>query len=228
MIGNEITWAQQVLEDLPIPRPFISNVQLFAGSSLNFPDDNGWYDRINSGSQGLISGEYRMKIGYLAGIGIAHSAGSHFEINGRLAWDRRGYLQQSSTLGDNNNIRKYEANAQNDYITGSIALDFFVKKNARLYISSGVAYSYLVKSFIAETSYLNNQIAQQSSITNSPEINDYDIGVLFATGYIVPINNKMKLDLRVQGNYGLTDIVNVNGLVINSNSLNFFIIIKTK
>lgn len=211
---------------LPEPKRLIDKVEVFVGPSLYFPDDNGWSKRIYNGSQGLTSSEFKKKFGYLAGFGITHSIGNHIEINGRLAWDRKGYLQEDLTLGDNNNVYKYEANARNDYLTGIIAPNYFIDKMKKFYLSSGIFYSHLSKSIIKETSYLNYQITQRSTITNSPEISDYDAGVLFAIGYFMPINRQSMLGYRLQFSYGLTDIINVNGLVVNSNSLQLLIILK--
>ena len=111
---------------LPEPKRLIDKVEFFGSIGFHFPNDNGWYDKINRESQGLIAGEFKKKVGYLAGLGITHSIGRKLEINGRLAWDRKGYLQENVTL-DNDNIFKYTAKAQNEYLTGILAPDFFAQ-----------------------------------------------------------------------------------------------------
>lgn len=211
---------------MPESKRLIDNVQIFTGLSLNFPDDNGWYKSVNTSSQGLISGEYQMKIGYLIGLGIGHSIRNRHEINVRIAFEQSGYLEESTSIGDNSNVYKYESNTINDYLTSQIASDLFIDKKNKFFISSGIFYSHLLKSLRKETLYLNEQITQISTVTNSSEISRHYAGILFAVGHSITLNTAYKLSLRIQGNYGLTDVVNINGLVINSNSLNFFILLK--
>lgn len=220
VVGSVTCWAQDPLPDFIEAKKLIDQVEIFVGPSVHFPDDNGWYGRIERGSHGLMRGRFRTKAGYMAGVSGTHSMGQAFQVNGRLAWDRKGYLMEDIALGANNSIHKYKADTQNDYISGVLALDFFFRKKSKLYVSSGIFYSHLLKSLTRETSHLNGQITQVSFIRDNPEIRKSDVGLLFAIGYFLQLSDNDRLGLRLQGNYGLVDVVKVNGLVINVNSLN--------
>lgn len=221
------TLAQEV-PSLPEPTKFIDRIEIFAGSGLNIPNDKGWYKRISKDSQSLISGEFSSRIGYSLGVGITHSLSNRFKINAYMLWDTRGYRQDNTTIGDNNNIFGYKANARTDYITVQLAPNFFISRNYRLFVSSGVFYSHLLSSFIKEKSYLNGLHVQSSSIRNSSEVSNYEFGFIVAFGYEFTKIKSLNLFLRLQGNFGLTDIVKANELMINNNGFNLLVILKRR
>lgn len=202
------------------PKKFIDQVEIFVGPSLHFPDDNGFYSRIERETDGQSRGKYKAQAGYMAGASLIHSMGELFQVHASLAWDRKGYLAESIVSGSGNDIYKNIGDVRNDYLSGVLALDFFIPNSSKFYISSGCFYSHLLKSLTQETLYVNGKATQVSFIKDNPEIRKSHVGILFAVSYSWQLNQKDKLGLRLQGNYGLVDVVNVNGLVVDMNSLN--------
>ncbi|MBY0436069.1 MAG: PorT family protein [Cyclobacteriaceae bacterium] len=214
-------WCQQEKNyELPKSRRIIDEVELIAGLSVNIPNDNGFSERLRRSSLGNILDSYNSKIGYSLGIGVAHTIGRRTELNAFSIWERRGFIQENLSLGGAN-IIKYVGDLRINYLSLALTSKFYFSDKKRIYTYSGFYYSWLFSSFRKETLFINNQSTQGGSITDDPNLKD-DFGLTLGLGYSIPVSNKY-LHLRLQGNYGLAKIMDINSLVINNNSI-FFVL----
>ena len=89
-------------------------------------------------------------------------------------------------------------------------------------ILAGLYYSWLQGTFRKETLSLNGQTTI-SSTSNDPNLKSNDFGLTLGAGYSITIDTKSKIAFLLQGNYGLSEIIDINALTINNNSISFFV-----
>lgn len=206
------TLAQEV-PSLPESNKFVDRIEIIIGLGLHLPDDNGWSDYIRDNTNGS-SYEIFNKMGYSAGIGFIHSFNQEFEIRGRCLMERKGYKEKDILSGSN--IREFEYNTINDYVTLSLTpLYSFGKSNFHIFL--GAFFSRLTKTITTVNEYTNGQRVAMSRIIT--DVNENEIGLIGGFGYPFKINRRIQIELQIQGNYGLTDIVDQNGFKLNNNSL---------
>jgi hypothetical protein len=207
-----------------MPSQIIDKVEIVAGPNINFPNDHGYGDYIkNAPSSAPATDELKVKIGYSVGFGIAHSIGKRFELHTRALLERKGYKEEVTVDGGVNNFHKGEYTTRNDYFTLSVLPRVYIGKKSRIHLFSGAYYSWLLKSFRKEYTYLNDQVTQVTSTTNDPGIHKFEVGVCGGVGYSFRFSPTNYLAIQVQGNYGLSDIVNVNRVRITCSSISLSI-----
>lgn len=207
------------------PKKFIDKVEFIVGSSIQFPYDNGFGDKINKSSLGTIAYDLKPFAGYFIGLGLIHSFRQRFEISGRILWERKGYIEETSSFQPNTTLKEVDE-TKNEYITFLLKPSVFLGVTKKFQIFSGFYYSLLSNSFRQETLYVNRQITQVSSTTNNPILSNHDLGVLVGCGYQFYLSQRNQLGIQFQGNYGLSELININTLIIKNNSLYLMVSLK--
>lgn len=205
---------------IPDRKRFIDKIEILLGPMLSFPDDNGFSERLKQTSSGTILDSYNSKFGYSLGIGVGHTVSKKFDLNARLLWEQRGFVQEKTTIGGTD-ILKYEGDQRINCLSFTATTDFYFSANRKLYAYSGFYFSKLQSSFRKETVFTNNQPSFTGSTTDDPNLKD-DFGLIVGVGYGISISNRHLLNLRLQGNYGLSKIIDVNTLAINNTSVCFY------
>lgn len=200
-------------------KKIIDKVEIIAGPSLQFPDDNGFSERLKQTSMGTIITSFNSKYGYSFGAGLVHTLNNKFDITARVLWERKGYVEK--TFGVNG--FEYVGDSKNDYISLYIHSTFFLGKRKNVQIVAGLYYSWLQRTFRKETLSLNGQTTI-STTTNDPNLKSNDFGLTLGAGYSITIDTKSKIAFLLQGNYGLCKIIDINTLTINNNSISLFVI----
>ena len=212
-------WSQEnKVSELPKSKKIINKVEIVAGPTLQFPNDNGFSERLKQASMGTILTSFNSKYGYSLGAGLVHSLSNKFDITGRVLWERKGYIEK--TFGING--FEYIGDSKNDYLSLYIQPTFFLGKRKNMQIIGGLYYSWLQGTFRTEKLSLNGQTTI-STTTNDPNLKSNDFGLTLGAGYSIAIDTKSKIAFLLQGNYGLSKIIDINTLTINNNSISFFV-----
>jgi hypothetical protein len=201
---------------------FIDKVEFVIGPTLQFPDDNGFSERLKQSSLGNIFDSYNSKFGYSLGFGFSHSISDKVGINCKLLWEQKGFIEETKSISPNSlDFITYKGNLESKYITLAVAPVFYFSKKRKIQLYPGIYYSWLQGSFRKEELYRNNLLTQTGSITNDPNLKD-DYGVLIGAGYPISLSSKINLTFHLQLNYGLAKIMDINFLRISNNSICLF------
>jgi hypothetical protein len=213
---------QRSLTSQPTSKRFIERIELIIGPSVQLPDDNGFSDKLKEASMGTILHTFNSRYGYSFGLGVKQLLGERIEINSRFLWEQKGFIEEKkSTSPNSTDFTFYRGDLKSNYFTLSISPIFYLSKERRIQVYPGIYYSWLQNSFRKEELYNNNQLTFSGSTSNDPNLkNDY--GILVGGGYSIPISSKINLTIRLQFNYGIAKIMDVNSLQINNNTISLF------
>jgi hypothetical protein len=167
----------------------------------------------------------RIKVGYSVGLGLIHNINKKLEMQCRLLWEVKGYKQEQM-WGAGSNVHKFTSNTTNNYITLSMAPRFYIGKENRFHIFSGLFYSRLMNSLTKAVLYYSNGSVQFNTAPNSPYINDYDMGILVGGGYTLYRFNKVEMLMQVQGDFSTVNIENNNSIIMRYNRLMVCLFLK--
>lgn len=184
------------------------------------PNADQWTNFINNSGAGTTY-HIQSKLGYSAGIGLAHSFGDQFAINARLLWEQKGFKEEYVTVDGNLNIYNDKIEISNDYFTLNILPTYFFGKKLRFNASVGISYGILRESNDFASYYLNGQLTGQAHGKGQPAT--YESGILAGIGYSFFAFKKSELNIQLQGNIGLTDTFNQNKYIVRANSISILI-----
>jgi hypothetical protein len=205
-----------------IPKKFIYKVELLAGPNITFPNgsDNASFNnpRISTG--------YYPKAGYLIGIGLTHTI-ERFELCLRILSEQKGYTQK---LWDNepSSLFEFTNDTKNNFLSFNFIPTLSLGKSKRFNVLMGIKYSHLNNSESIQTRILNGKTQSVFRTTNASNqgISDQLVEAIAGFGYLVYAKNKKEVSATIQGDYGLTNMVNQNGTTIRNSSLNLIIAFK--
>lgn len=221
--------AQQNLDlEKLMPKRFrlIDKVEILVGPNLNIPNDHGYSKYISATpTQYPMTDIYKSKIGYFGGIGLIHSFGKRFELSGRILWERKGYYEnQTNAVPNRTRLSKYDERI--DYATVSLIPRLYLGKKKQWHFIVGASYSKLLKVYETYTEYINGQLNQHFSSTNTrPDIKNYSVDVIAGIGYSLLLIPRISLAIQLTDNYGLVDVINVNQLKVTNQSINLSLIL---
>lgn len=219
----------QSAQDLKLPQPkrLIDKIEVFAAPCLYFPNDHGWSDYVYNGSQGQTIYKAEKKKGYFFGVNIIHSIGKQFELQGRFAFEKRGYYENYVSLDNTGNpYSESEIEQKNNYLTFSLVPAINLLKQNRLQVFTGFTYGFLTKSIAFGKNYTNGQYIGSASINTIDGFKRHVVDALIGVGYFFPFNRNFDGIVRVQGNYGLSYTANQNDQSISINSISFSLAIR--
>ena len=223
LVGINVFGQEANTDQLPKQRRFIDKVEFLIGPTLQFPDDNGFSERLKQSSSGTILDSYNSKFGYSFGFGLSHSINDRIEIKAKILWEQKGFIEEKKSISPTSpDFTFYKGDLKSDYITLGVAPVFYFSKNRKIQLYPGIYYSWLQGSFRKEELYRNNQLTQTGSTTNDPSLKD-DYGVSIGCGYAVSLKSNVNLLFGLQLNYGLAKITDLNSLKISNNSIGLFI-----
>ncbi len=226
--------AQQVDIQKYSLKKFISKVAILGGPSLLLPyEDSGYADsfRNDYNAQGINANfQIKDKFGTSAGLAAFHSLGKRWEIEGRLMYEKKGYIEitEIDRPGD---YRKTQYNFKNSYLTISLMPNVAIGSERRLFLYSGVLYNYLLHSMSVDTDYVNglktNLVTTQYT-KSSGQKNKLNGSIIVGIGYPVTVSGKVELCFYLQGNYGIGNIEEWKFLKMKSNSVSLLVGLKMK
>lgn len=99
----------------------------------------------------------------------------------------------------------------------------FGKEN-RFHAYLGGYYGHLTNSTCTSTEYLNGQI--QSVQRFRGNTSSYEAGILTGVGYSAFVRKMVSIDLQMQGNFGMSNIINDDQFKVTSNCVMFIVALK--
>lgn len=190
-----------------LPNPFISGVEIFGGPSLLSIRGNEQYKQYGE-----------IKIGYSFGVGLIHKISKSWTVNTQIGFESKGYKQSANALfppDSYNNPPTYilppvltelKGNLTNSYLTIGLLPLFFVGNGSKIYLSVGPYYAKLIKSQVTRTDIQNEQVKLKVTLDQKDTFKSYDFGISYSIGLIVKEYEKVKILLRVNYNYGIPNV----------------------
>ena len=224
---NVPSWGQQErIYELPKPKRFIDRIEAFGGLNVNYPDDHGWSDFVFNSSNKLTIDKLKSKGGYSYGVSAVRSIGKRFELQGRVALERKEFSRSIITLDLNGNIYGESLSDQkNNYLTFSLVPIFFLSNSHKLHLFTGCSFGFINKSFITSNTYILGKYIG-GAVINTIDGEKNVIEALVGLGYLLPFSARLTAGFRIQGNYGFSYTQSQNKQSTSINSLAFSIVLR--
>ncbi len=190
------------------PKPKITSIEFLVGANLFNIRGYNQVPAQSTGGGGYFVSSLKEKISFSFGIGLTHRLGKHFELNGRLLWERKSYVDRldSITLTSNFQIEsisfvRSEA-PKNDYLTVSILPQYIFGNKVHFNVGAG--------GYIGSLMSSNTEVVQASqptySYVSTKGFNKYDFGLSLNVGFSYPIKTNLEITIQLFTNYGLSQI----------------------
>lgn len=206
-----------------VPKRFFDKVEFVMGPGLCLPNDHGYSEYIKNISSGSHTFGLESKIGYSVGVGFIHSVSKLIEIHGRILYEGKGYIQNDFVVASGDTY-KFTSDYKNSYTTIAVMPTVVFGKKNRFHTYLGGYYGHLTNSTFTSTEYLNGQIQSIQQVIGNTS--SYEGGILTGVGYSTFVKKMISIDLQIQGNFGLTNMINDNQIKITSNCLMFIVALK--
>ncbi len=193
------------------------------GLGLYFPNDHGYSEYIKNISGGNHTFALDSKLGYSLGVGLIHLISNRFEIHGRILFEEKGYVQ-SDFIVSSGDTHKFTSDYKNSYLTIAVMPSIHFGKEKRFHAYLGGYYSHLTNSTFTATEYLNGQIL--SSQRYMGNASSYEAGILTGVGYSPLEKQMVSMDIQIQGNLGMSNVIDDGQIRITSNCLMLIVVLK--
>jgi hypothetical protein len=208
----------QSVPDLKVQerKKFIDKVEVFGGPSLWIPNDHGWAEYQTKSSDHQMISKFQSEAGYQFGLGFTHVINKKFEIQGRVSKVRVHYSERETFFDVYGQLTSvWTFNQKNDQIVLSLLPSYFFSDKNRLHVFGGLSYSFLTRS----VQYVSSSTGGYGSAKTINGFEKHVINALLGVGYSYPISKRIAANLRVQGEYGLSDTLNENKERISVNGI---------
>jgi hypothetical protein len=190
------------------PKPKITSVEFLIGANLFSLRGYVQEPARSTGRGTYFFSSLKEKASFSFGIGLTHRLGKHFELNGRLLWDRKSYVDRldSITFTSNFQIESIlfvrSEQPKNDYLTVSILPQYIFGNKVHFNVGAGGYIGSLISS--------STEVVQASqptySYVSTEGFNKYDFGLSLNVGFSYPIKTNLELTIQLFTNYGLSQI----------------------
>lgn len=172
----------------------------------------------------FIKNYHNSRIGFYSGIGLQYNFSKNIALRTGLGFERKGTAHKSD-ITDNmaNKIGQIKYHSNLDYVTLPILFRYSFGMKTKLFVNLGPNFGILIHQ--KEVSDARPEFSK-SVYSNYDSFKKLNIGLSTGVGASHPISDRLKLNIEVRNNLGLSpinDYLPISNQDIKTNALNFLL-----
>jgi hypothetical protein len=151
------------------------------------------------------SDNFKSKIGFTAGLSFDQYFNQNYSIIGKLGFERKGASlgEFVRTSEDGKVLGKFTSELNYDYLTAAVLYNMSTGEKTKFYLNIGPTFNYLLRA-ISELKMIGGSMSSTNEDFTEYK-KRYEMGISLGVGVMIPVQDKIDLDLGIFCNYGLSN-----------------------